>query len=83
MFPPTNNERFEKLKTLTPIAAVQAWLNGSFGIGDEPALIYSIRKDARVLLSDDEITDIICNAIDDGLDANACLERIATPPRDP
>lgn len=79
MFPPTDKARFEKLRTLTPVAAVQAWLNGSFGIGDEPALTYSIRKDALITLSDAEITAAICDAMDQGLDAHACLERMATP----
>ena len=50
-----------------------------FGIGDEPALLAAIRRDPRVTGSDDDITDVICEAIDDGLDAAACLERLATP----
>jgi hypothetical protein len=72
-----NKERFEALRALTPIDAVQAWLDGDFGVGDEPALIAAIRKDPRVSLSDDDIIDAVCDAIDDGLDAQACLERLA------
>lgn len=56
---------------------MRAWLDGKFGLGDKPALIAAIRKDARVLLSDDEIMDTVCKAMDDGLDAQACLERLA------
>ena len=63
---------------LSPMAAVQAWLDGEFGIGDEPALIASIRKDTGVTLSEDGIIDAMCDAIDDGLDAPACLERLAS-----
>lgn len=74
---PQNKERFERLRALTSIDAVRAWLDGDFGIGDEPAMIAAIRKDTRVSLSDDEITDIVCDAMDDGWDAAACLERLA------
>lgn len=71
-----NKERFKRLQTLTPIEAVQAWLEGDFGIGDEAALISAIRKDKRVSLSDDQIIDTMCGAMDEGLDAPACLERL-------
>jgi len=40
-----NKERFEKLQTLAPVDAIQAWLDGDFGIGDEPAMIAAIHKD--------------------------------------
>ena len=72
-----NKERFEKLRALTPIDAVKAWLDGDFGIDDEPAMISAIRKDARVSLSDDEIIGAVCDGMDEGLDAAACLERLA------
>ena len=74
---PQNKERFERLRALTPIDAVRAWLDGDFGIGDEPAMIAAIRRDTRVTLSDDDITDAVCDAMDEGLDASACLERLA------
>ena len=48
-------------------------------IGDEPALLVAIRRDTRVAGSDDDITDAICDAMDDGVDAAACLERLAAP----
>jgi hypothetical protein len=78
MFQPQDKTRFERLRSLSPIAAVQAWLNGDFGIGDEPALIFSIRKDTRVVASDDDIIDAVCDALDENLDAAACLERLAS-----
>ena len=76
---PTNKERFERLRALTAIDSVRAWLGGDFGIGDEPAMIAAIRKDPRVTLSDDEIADAICAAMDEDLDAEACLQRLASP----
>ncbi|MBP7826563.1 MAG: hypothetical protein KA236_08440 [Verrucomicrobia bacterium] len=42
-------------------------------------LLAAIRRDTRVAGSDDDITGIICGAMDDGLGAAACLERLATP----
>jgi len=71
-----NKERFEKLRALTPIDAVKAWLDGDFGIDDEPAMISAIRKDPRISLSDDHIIETICDGMDEGLDAPACLERL-------
>ena len=78
-FQPQNRERFDRLRALAPIDAVRAWLDGDFGIGDEPALLVAIRRDTRVAGSDDDITDAICDAMDDGVDAAACLERLAAP----
>src|SRR5665213_1465411 len=43
-----NEERFERLRALAPIEAVQAWLDGDFGVDDEPAMISAIRKDPRI-----------------------------------
>lgn len=77
-FQPQDRKRFEQLRALAPLDAVRAWLDGDFGLGDEPALLAAIRRDPRVAASDDEITDIIFEAIDEGLDAAACLERLAS-----
>jgi len=72
-----NKERFERLRALSPVDAVQAWLEGDFGIGDEAAMIAAIRKDPRITVSDDEIVDTIFDAMDEELDARTCLERLA------
>lgn len=73
-----NLERMEKLKKLSPLEAVQAWLDGAFGIDEEPALIFAIRKDSRITLSDDDITEIILDAMmNDDCDAATCLESLA------
>jgi hypothetical protein len=79
MMTPQNIERVERLGALTPIDAIRAWLGGDFGIGDEPALIAAIHKDSRNTLSDDEIADVICEAMAEELDVEACLERLARP----
>ena len=71
-----NEERFEALRALSPVEAVRAWLDFRFGIGDEPAMLEAIRRDSRVRLSDKEIADLILNAMDEELSAQACLERL-------
>ena len=71
-----NKERFETLRALSPVEAVQAWLDFKFGIDDEPAMLEAIRRDSRVRLSDEEIIDAIQNAMDEELSAQACLERL-------
>ena len=73
-----NSPRFESLRKLTPVQAVKAWLDGDFGLGDEEALIEAIRKDNRISKSDDEITDLITDAMgDDKADPQECLDRLA------
>jgi hypothetical protein len=69
----------ETLGKLPPLEAVQAWLDGDFGLDEEPALCDAIRKDTRITLSDDDISEIVFGAMDDGCDATTCLERLAAP----
>jgi hypothetical protein len=72
-----NLQRMENLKKLSPLEAVQVWLDGGFGIDEEPALIFAIRKDSRITLSDDDIIEVIIDAMDSNCDAAACLECLA------
>jgi len=74
-----NQQRMDALKKLAPLDAVQAWLDGDFGMDEEPALCAAIRKESRITLSDDDISDIIFEAMDDDCDAATCLERLAAP----
>ena len=74
---PQNQDRFTYLSALAPVQAVQACLDGDCRMGDEPALISAIRKDERILLSDEDAIEALCDAIDEGLNAPACLERLA------
>ena len=77
MFQPQDIDRFDKLRSLSPVESVRAWIDGDFGIGDEPAMIEAIRKDNRIIVSDDEIIDRMADAMESGLDAATCLERLA------
>ena len=74
-----NPKHFEVLRKLTPVAAVKAWMEGDFGIGDEAALIEAIRKDKRITRSDDEIIDFMADALmeEEASDAQQCLDRLA------
>lgn len=76
----SNQQRQEALKKLSPLEAVQTWIDGDFGLDDESALCEAIRKDPRVTLSDDDISEIIFEAILTDGDAAACLERLAAGP---
>jgi len=52
------------LRALTPIDAVQAWLDGDFGIGDEPALNLAIRSRYSCFnASNDIIEGVILDAM--------------------
>ena len=75
-----NKQRFDSLRDLAPVAAVQSWLDGNFGIGDEPALIEAIRKGARVRLQDGKIVDTIYDSMAESISAQECLERLAVRP---
>jgi hypothetical protein len=76
-FQPQNNERLDKLLTLSSIDAVQALLDSDFGIGDESELLMAIRRDIRITASDDDITDTICDIMKADSNATTCLEHLA------
>ena len=56
---------------------------GEFGIDDEPALIEALRRDPRVIGSDDQIIDTFCNAMVEGWDAQRTIERMTHSVLDP
>jgi hypothetical protein len=72
-----DRERYERLRKLSPIEATKAWLEGEFGMDDEPALIEAIRKDKNIMLSDDQIIDLFANALsEEDVSAEELLERL-------
>lgn len=71
-----NKEPSSRLRALSPIDAIHAWLDGDFGIGDEQAMIAAIRMDTRIVMSDDGIEEVIFNAMNEGFDASTCLEQL-------
>ena len=74
-----NDDRFQSLRGLAPVEAAKAWLEGEFGIYDEQALIEAIRKDKRIKLSDEKITEFFYQALSLEIqDAQRCLEELAS-----
>ncbi len=76
-----NQERFDRLRKLNPLQAVQAWINGDFGMDEEPALIEAFRKNPLIRWSDDEICDIMMAAMDEELTASQAFERLTRATR--
>jgi len=68
-----NTQKMESFKRLSPLEAMQVWLDGDFGIDEEPALCTAIRKDPRITLSDDDIIDRMVDAMEEDCDAATCL----------
>lgn len=71
---PRDEARFDHLRSLSPLEAIRAWLNMSFGFGDETAVVEAILKDPRIDLSGPEILDAIGEAMDEELSPEETLE---------
>jgi len=73
-FPPPDEKRIEELLRKSPDDAIAIWLNGSFTIGEEPALFEAIREGLLLRLDDDEMTGIVCDCMDSGASVAHCKE---------
>ncbi len=72
-----DEERLERLRKLSPVEATRTWLEGDFGIDEEPALLEALRKDKHIMLSDDKIIDLFSEAMmEEDVDAEEFLERL-------
>lgn len=71
-----DHNRIETLKTLAPLEAIRAWLGDAVSPSDRSALAFAIQRDRRIELDDDEITYLVEDGLDCGLDARAVLERL-------
>ena len=60
-----SNDPFDRLEDLDALGAIKAWLAGDFGCGEENILMLAIRRDTDIDLSDSEIKEIFCEAIED------------------
>lgn len=56
----------DRLETLDALGAIKRWLAGDFGCGEEKLLMLAIRRDTHIDLSDSEIKEIFCEAMEDG-----------------
>jgi hypothetical protein len=62
---PNHNDPFDRLESLDALGAIKAWLAGDVGYGEENVLMLAIRRDTGIDLSDSEIKEIFCEAIED------------------
>jgi hypothetical protein len=62
---PKSNDPPDRLQALDALGAITAWLAGDFGYSEEHILIHAIRRDTDIDLSDSEIKEIFCEAIED------------------
>lgn len=74
--PITNKKRYEALRILSPAEAVKAWLDGGFGIGDEPAMLEAIQKDPEISLKEEEIEEVILQAMHEEWTPEKCLAEL-------
>lgn len=74
-----NFARQARLSQLSPVEAVRALYEGEFGIGDEPALCFAIRRDPRVSLDDDAILGIYFDVRDEMEDDSVPTADYITP----
>jgi len=59
------------------VEAVAALLGGECGMGQQLMLIAAIRRETQIDLSDAEIKDLFCEAIEEGWTAETTLARLA------
>lgn len=69
-------DRYDTLKSLSPLEAIRAWLSETIGPGDRSALALAIQRDRRIELDDDEIAYLVRDGIECGLDARTVLDRL-------
>lgn len=73
-----NDERFQRLRSLTAVEAATAWLEGDFGIEDDAAMVEAIRKDRRIKVTDERILNFFTEALARGeRNAPHCLDVLA------
>ena len=70
------HDRLDRLKLLSPLQAIQAWLRDDCGHGERTYLVTAIQRDRRIELDDDEIAYVIHDAIEDGIPPAAVFERL-------
>jgi len=74
-----SQQKSRKLRTLEKAACPggDSGLAGrDFAIDEEDALLHAIRTETKSALSDEQITDLICNAMETEQPAATCLKNI-------
>ena len=70
------HDRLDRLKSLSPLQAIQAWLRDDCGYGERTYLVTAIQRDRRIELDDDEIAYVIHDAMQSRIDAPAVFDRL-------
>ena len=70
------HDRLDRLKFLSPLQAIQAWLRDDCGHGERTYLVTAIQRDRRIELDDDEIAYVIHDAMQSGIDAPTVFDRL-------
>jgi hypothetical protein len=70
------HDRLNRLKLLSPLQAIQAWLRDDCGYGERTYLVTAIQRDRRIELDDDEIAYVIHDAMQSRIDAPAVFDRL-------
>ena len=68
--------RHARLAGLSPAEAVRALFSFEFGIGEEPALCFAIKRDERVTLPCSELIDRALDAMDRGVTPDDFFDQI-------
>jgi hypothetical protein len=73
---PQGNNPCNRLDNLDALGAIKAWLAGDYGYAEENILMLAIRRDTDIDLSDSEIKEIFCEAIEDELEPMTILHQL-------
>jgi len=76
---PANFGRHAKLASLAPLDAARALLRFEFGIDEEPALFFALRRDPRITLDDDAMMDLFMDLVEDADHLDDALDEQFTP----
>ena len=77
MFPnPRDPQNYARLQSLSADEAIKCFLEGAFGMGEDPALGHAIQKGLKIPLSIDRIIDVVSEAWDEGLTAEEVKNRL-------
>ncbi|RLS29316.1 MAG: hypothetical protein DWH79_12015 [Planctomycetota bacterium] len=66
----------DRLDGLDALGAVQVWLDGAYGVGEEPSLVALLRRKLNLDLFEREVRELLYDALDHGWSANVILERL-------
>jgi hypothetical protein len=73
---PKDNDPLDRLEALDALGAIKALLAGDFDYGEENILMLAIRRGTDIDLSDREIKEIFCEAVEDEREPSDVLQEL-------